>query len=73
MRGAKQVQVSRSITIQIDGEFLESEAERVLEKARAQGLIFEYDTGRGQLMWFSGRPGRPLRALTKQLRALIKK
>lgn len=71
MRTKKPAQTSRAVGYQLEGEFNESLAEKLLLKARDEGLVTEFDTGRGSIMWFNGRPGPELRALRKKLAALI--
>ena len=41
----------------------ESELEKLLEDALRDGVIVQYDTGRGRSLWFSGQPGERFRAL----------
>jgi hypothetical protein len=43
--------------------FIETTMEALLRQARAAGLVTAYDTGRGRVCWFNGRPGPELRAL----------
>jgi hypothetical protein len=33
--------------------------------------VLEFDTGRGRLCWFQGKPGAELRALRAQVKALV--
>ncbi len=51
--------------------FRESVIEKVLEKAKAAGVVTQYDTGRGELVWFNGRPGRALREVRNRVLALL--
>lgn len=52
-------------------DFDESPMERVLGKAKAAGVVSEFDTGRGNLVWFEGPPGKALRAVRTQVLALL--
>ena len=72
MTQQRRAQVGRSITYELEGSFQEASAERLLAAAKTSGLVLEYDTGRGSLMWFQGKPGQELRDLKKKLQALIK-
>jgi hypothetical protein len=56
-----------------DIEFDESAMERILVRATKLGIVTEYDTGRGRVVWFNGRPGAALRAVRDQVQALIAK
>lgn len=62
---------SRVVTYEFEGEFSEPAAEKMLSKARDQGIVTAYDTGRGHFMWFTGRPGRRMRKLKGLLRSLL--
>lgn len=53
--------------------FDESAVEKILKKALQSGIITQYDTGRGQMVWFNGPPGEKLRAIRNQIRALLPK
>ncbi len=69
-------QASRSITYSIDVGydnygFDEAAVEKLLEKARAEGLVTEFDCGRGHCCWFQGKPGAPLRELKKIIQKVI--
>jgi hypothetical protein len=63
--------VSRSVTYRFVGPFDESAVERLLERARREGLVFSFDAGRGDEVWFEGTPGKDLRALRKRIKAVI--
>lgn len=68
MRTKRAAQSSRSVTYHLEGQpFDESAAEKLLQKAKEDGLVTEFDTGRGNVLWFNGRPGPELRALKKKL------
>lgn len=60
-----------------DGEFskrsvfCEEDAKRILEPACAAGIVHEYDTGRGAIVWFTGHPGAALREVRRRVRALL--
>lgn len=51
--------------------FDEIEMDKLLKKAKEEGTIVDYDTGRGNCLWFNGRPGKALRKLRKTVDALI--
>ena len=65
--------MSRIVLYRYEGEFSETEAERILEPARKDGVVKQYDTGRGLMVWFEGAPGAALRKVREQIRALLKK
>jgi len=68
MRAKRAAQHSRSVTYHLEGRpFDEGAAEKLLLKAKEDGLVMEFDTGRGNLLWFNGKPGPELRALKKKL------
>lgn len=52
-------------------EFAESEMEKVLEAAKKAGVVTEFDTGRGNCVWFNGYPGKEMREVRKQVLAVI--
>lgn len=64
-------QHSRSVRCELRGEFDERRAEVILLKAQVSGLVLQFDTGRGSVMWFTGKPGKPLRDLRSELYKLI--
>jgi len=43
----------------------------VIERAREDGVVTEFDTGRGQVVWFQGPPGERLRALRERVLELL--
>jgi hypothetical protein len=53
-----------------EDEFSESAMEKILEPAKRAGIITQYDTGRGRLVWFEGTPGPEIRALREKVQAL---
>lgn len=72
MRNKRAAQSSRSVTYWLQGRpFDESVAEKLLLKAKEEGLVLEFDTGRGDALWFNGRPGPELRALKKKLAVVV--
>jgi hypothetical protein len=72
-RGAKNTpNKSRGINYRFEGPFRESKMEKLLERAKADGIIFEFDTGRGNLVWFDGWPGPEIRALVAKVKQIIK-
>jgi len=62
---------SRDIGYCFAGEFSESDAEAILSKAKARGVVTEYDTGRGRIVWFNGHPGPELRAVRDAIRHVV--
>jgi len=54
-----------------DVEFMESEMEALLEKARQVGTLTQFDTGRGRIVWFEGTPGAAMRELRRQVVAML--
>ena len=51
--------------------FDESAMGNLLEVAKRLGIIIAYDTGRGVVVWFHGRPGPALRALRDAVLSLM--
>lgn len=62
--------VARSVTYAYEGEFSESAVEKILELAKESGVVTEYDSGRGSVVWFSGSPGPALRKVREEVRAV---
>jgi hypothetical protein len=54
-----------------DDECSESTLEALLARARHQGVITQFDTGRGRIVWFEGPPGAAMRKLRAQVRELL--
>jgi hypothetical protein len=52
-------------------DFDESDAERILDKAKEKGVVLNYDTGRGHVLWFEGLPGPALRKVRNQITKLL--
>lgn len=52
-------------------EFDETPVERVLESAKAAGVVTEFDTGRGNLVWFEGPPGAALREVRGKVQEIL--
>ena len=48
------------------------DVEARLARAKRDGVITEYDDGRGNSPWFNGKPGPKLRALRDEFRAADK-
>lgn len=70
--GDRPFPVSRTVGYSFDkGEFDEEAMERLLADAQKRGIVREYDTGRGLIVWFNGKPGEEIRALRKRVSALI--
>jgi len=51
--------------------FKEPPVEKLLLQAQRDGIVTEFDTGRGQLVWFNGFPGPELRALRKEVERVV--
>ena len=51
--------------------FNEVAMEKLLSEAKRSGIVSEYDTGRGAIVWFIGQPGKELRLLKKKVLALL--
>jgi hypothetical protein len=62
---------SRSTGFRFEGRFDETAVEKILLAGRAQGIVTEFDTGRGRIVWFNGTPGKALRAIREKIRALV--
>lgn len=62
---------SRIIGARFEGSFSETAAEKLLTKALKAGVITQFDTGRGNVVWFNGRPGKEFRQLKKAVESLI--
>lgn len=60
----------RAVTYSFIGEFLEGDMEKILEPAKRSGIVTEYDSGRGQTVWFSGCPGAALREVRARVMAV---
>lgn len=52
--------------------FDESAALRIMTAAQRDGVVSDYDTGRGLCLWFNGPPGPKLRAVRRQIETLLK-
>ena len=52
-------------------DFSEEEMEKVLASAKKAGYVTQFDTGRGNCVWFEGYPGKDMRALKKRVLAVI--
>jgi hypothetical protein len=64
---------TRAVGYRFEGDFDEAVAEGILLAARKTGVVTEYDTGRGHVVWFNGFPGAELRKVRDQVQSLIKK
>ena len=51
--------------------FDESAMETALAAAKRLGLVTEYDTGRGHIVWFNGPPGQGLREVRARARVRV--
>ena len=64
---------TRVVGYRYEGAFHETTMETLLEKAQAAGIVTQFDTGRGQLVWFNGPPGAALRKVRDQVKAIMAK
>ena len=62
MKHTKHQSRSRNVGYAFDGDF-SFDVEKRLAKAKADGIITEYDDGSGHYPWFNGPAGAELRAL----------
>jgi hypothetical protein len=62
-RHTKHQSRSRGVGYAFEAEEFSFDVEKRLAKAKADGVITEYDDGRGRNPWFNGPPGPALRAL----------
>lgn len=63
---------TRVVGYRFEGTIEDAKAERLLESAQRSGVVTQYDSGRGHVLWFNGRPGKALRAVRDAVRALVK-
>lgn len=54
-----------------DIEFDETAMEKLLNSAKAAGVVTEFDTGRGHVVWFNGYPGKEMREVRKRVLEII--
>ena len=62
---------SRVVGYALAGPLDDSLAERLLCRARAEGIVTGYDAGRGDFVWFDGPPGPRMRAFRARLAAAV--
>jgi hypothetical protein len=62
---------TRTVGYTFSGAFNESAMETLLRRAQLDGVVTQYDTGRGRLVWFNGPPGAALRALKARVKSMI--
>lgn len=61
---------SRYVGYRLCGQFDGPTVERLLARAKADGVIIEYDTSRRyDGLWFTGAPGKAIRTLRKAIQA----
>lgn len=72
MRG-RPIAKTRVTLYQFEGDFPESPLKKVLDAAKARGVITQYDTGRGHLVWFEGPASEAMRELRDEVKALVAK
>lgn len=56
---------TRVVGYTIDARFDEVAMEKLLNAALKQGVVTQFDTGRGSFCWFNGPPGKAMRILRK--------
>ena len=75
MKHQKMISKSREIqyyfTAEYPKSFNETVIRKLLEKAIKEGIISEYDTGRGHVVWFNGAPCKELRHLRDQIKDIV--
>lgn len=71
VRGKERFSRARVVGYYFEGRFDETDMERLLRRACCSGIITEYDTGRGSVVWFNGRPGRRMRDLRRRVMLLL--
>jgi hypothetical protein len=64
--------VTRTVRYEFEGEFCESAVEKVLERAQRAGTVNQFDTGRGDCVWLTGRPGAELRAVRDEVGRIVR-
>ena len=69
-QGAAHQPRSRTIGYKYTGTFDEAAVNQLLARAKAKGLVVQYDADHGDV-WFSGPPGAPLRGVRTRVLALI--
>lgn len=62
---------TRVVSYEYTAEFNETPVERVLVAAKAAGVVTEFDTGRGNLVWFEGPPGAALREVRGKVLGIL--
>jgi hypothetical protein len=60
---------SRIVKYEIHGPWKE-DPEPLLKKAVSDGVISQYDDGRGDFCWFEGPPGKPMRELRDTINSM---
>jgi len=65
--------MGRIVGYSYDGDFDETAMEKVLDHAKQRGVVGQFDTGRGNTVWFEGPPGADMRAVRKAVLALMPK
>jgi hypothetical protein len=60
-------------SFRFEGEFPEGPIEALLEQARQAGIVTEYDTGRGRIVWANGKPGPEFEKVKSEVGALVRK
>lgn len=62
---------SRTIGYEFEGGFDETAVEKILIRAKEEGVVTQFDTGRGRVVWFNGSPGKALREVRDAVVRLI--
>ena len=72
MKHEKKRSKCRMIGYNYEGTFDESAMEIILQRALNAGVVAEFDTGRGNIVWFNGFPGEELREVRDRVEAALK-
>lgn len=65
--------LSEIANFRFEGDFQEGPIEALLEQARSAGIVTEFDTGRGRIVWANGKPSAEFEELKSEVEALVRK
>lgn len=74
----KPSKTSRIVGYRFGGDIVDYDrAMELLQRAQGRGVVTQFDGNKSMergkdIVWFNGRPGRPLRALRAQIAALVR-
>lgn len=71
MKHEKKRSKSRVVGYAYEGTFDESVMEVLLRRALGDGVVAEFDAGRGNIVWFNGHPGEELREVRENVEAIL--